>query len=420
MTAAAESVFLYALGWAVLNSLWQMALLWGVYQFISGIAKSKPSQKSTLATLLLIAGFAWFLYTLISVLAHQTSNSILIKSGIAGSTINEKLIGWLQQTLPAAAITYMILLVFPIIQFWRNYRYIKTIQQEGLSKINVEWRIFAGKMASLMGIKKKVEVWVSEFVNSPVTIGFLKPIILVPIAAVNSLTTEQMEAVLLHELSHIRRHDYLLNFIINGIRAILCFKPFVKLFVKSIEREREKSCDEMVIQLKYDPRGHATALLILQKANHYTKPLVIAASGNKNDLLHRIEMILGIRSKPVFSFNRLAILFGGLLFAIGFNAILISEKKSSGENSPITLSQYSGFHYFLPENKIPAPEKPWQKPLFATSTKTKPVAESVIENKPGQKLVKKPGNRRLVLRKPKHLDLNPYSSELIKVAYKLP
>ena len=89
---AAESVFLYALGWAVLNSLWQIALLWGVFQFITGVTKSKPSQKSTLATLLLISGFTWFLYTFISALSNQTSNSILIESGIAGSGINEKLI----------------------------------------------------------------------------------------------------------------------------------------------------------------------------------------------------------------------------------------------------------------------------------------------------------------------------------------
>ena len=106
--------------------------------------------------------------------------------------------------------------------------------------------MFVKNLAAQMGIKKPVHVWISELVCSPVTIGYLKPIILVPLAAINHLTTQQLEAVLLHELSHIKRYDYLINLIINFIQTILYFNPLVKAFVKIIEREREKSCDEMV------------------------------------------------------------------------------------------------------------------------------------------------------------------------------
>ena len=176
-----------------------------------------------------------------------------------------------------------------------------------------------------MGIRKPVSIWLSENVTSPVTIGFLKPVILIPIAAITNLTTRQLESLLLHELSHIKRHDYLINLLINCVSTILYFNPFVKLFMRSIEREREKSCDEMVIQFQCDPHGYATALLQLEKANHFTKPLTLAASGKKNDLLHRIEMILGFNKNPVFSFNKLAGLFAGLVFAIGLNSILCNR-----------------------------------------------------------------------------------------------
>src|SRR6185436_1971105 len=69
--------FLQSLGWALINSLWQMALLWVVYQFITvSFHKMRPAHKTSLATVLTFSGFAWFIYTLISSLVSQT-NSII-------------------------------------------------------------------------------------------------------------------------------------------------------------------------------------------------------------------------------------------------------------------------------------------------------------------------------------------------------
>ena len=68
MNAIGQSNFLQALGWAVLNSLWQMAILWVLYQLITGIArKTNSSNKSILAAGLLIAGFSWFVFTFFSI-----------------------------------------------------------------------------------------------------------------------------------------------------------------------------------------------------------------------------------------------------------------------------------------------------------------------------------------------------------------
>src|SRR4030095_9500964 len=159
-----------------------------------------------------------------------------------------------------------------------------------------------------MGIHKPVHIYVSDLITSPVTIGFLKPIIWMPIAALTNLTQKQVEAVLLHELSHIRRYDYLINLLISFIRTILYFNPFVRLFAKTIERERERSCDEMVIQFEYDPHGYASALLILEKNNLIRSTIAVAASGQRRDLLYRIEKILGIEKRKTPDFRRL----GGL------------------------------------------------------------------------------------------------------------
>ena len=69
--------------------------------------------------------------------------------------------------------------------------------------------MFAHKIAAQMSIGKSVQVWMSEFITSPVTVGYLKPMILLPVAAINHLSPQQIEAILLHELSHIKRFDYL-------------------------------------------------------------------------------------------------------------------------------------------------------------------------------------------------------------------
>lgn len=339
MNDVGQSNFLQALGWAVLNSLWQLALLWVLYQVIMGVFKSaRPSHKTTLASGLLMTGFAWFVYTFLSIYSNASSHDDAMATGLVSIEGNEQLNDWLYRTLPIASIVYLVLLIFPLLHFIRNYRFVQVIRNYGLSKADVEWRMFVKKVAAQMGIRKPVHIWVSELVTSPVTIGYLKPIILVPLAAINHLTTKQLEAVLLHELAHIRRMDYFVNLIIKFIQVVLYYNPFVKAFVKIIEREREKSCDEMVIQFQYDPHGYASALLVLEKNNHFPKPLAVAAAGKKHDLLHRIEWIMGVEKKPVISFNKLAGMFAGLLCVIALNALIILSKPSMAGKSPVSFA----------------------------------------------------------------------------------
>jgi bla regulator protein blaR1 len=297
-----QANFLQSLGWAVLNSLWQLALLWVIFQFITVVFKKASSAaKSSLATFLLTGGFAWFIYTFLSTYLDSPSAANAIQGSVlVNAEANPELSSWLQRSLPVASIAYLILLVFPLLHFVRNYRYVQLIRHYGLSKIDVNWRIFVQKIAAQLGIRKTVRIWVSELVSSPVTIGFLKPVILVPLAAINNLTTQQLEAVLLHELSHIRRFDYLVNLVINFIQTIFYFNPFAKAFVKIVEKEREKSCDEMVLQFQYDSRDYATALLTLEHTRPAPKPLVVGASGKKHDLLNRIEIILGVNKSLYF------------------------------------------------------------------------------------------------------------------------
>jgi hypothetical protein len=183
-----------------------------------------------------------------------------------------------------------------------------------------------------LGIKKPVQVYISQWISSPMTIGFLKPIILIPVAALNNLTTQQLEAILLHELSHIKRQDYIINLLLSLIQTVLYFNPFIKLFIKRIEIERENCCDELVLQFEYDKHGYAAALLQLEKNTHEVPALVMAAA-QKNHLLHRIEKIVGVKRKPVFNTTHFAGAFAAVLLLFVINSILIAGKEKLVHNS---------------------------------------------------------------------------------------
>ncbi len=370
-----QANFLQSLGWAVLNSLWQLALLWIIYQFITGIFRTANSSfKSSLASSLLTGGFAWFIYTFLSALTDNSNRAIILPSS-ANSESNAELNSLVQQTLPVASVFYLVLLIFPLLHFVRNYRYVQVIRKYGLTKMKVEWRMFVSRIAAQMNIQKKVQIWVSEFVSSPVTIGFLKPVILVPLAAINHLTPQQLEAVLLHELSHIKRFDYLVNLIINFIQTVLYFNPFAKAFVKIVEREREKNCDEMVLQFQYDSHEYASALLLLEKTNHAPEHFSIGTMGKKNDLLHRVECIMGMRKKPAISFSKAAGLLCSLFFVAAFNMLLI--KKESSFDLEVASFAYlpSPFRFAAQSAGDNAAENP--TPVFTAASPDKTNAEYV-------------------------------------------
>jgi bla regulator protein blaR1 len=333
MPATANSIFFEALGGSLLNSVWQMALLWIAFNFVAGFLHSVLRLKSTavktnLAFTFLLAGFVWFAATLLTLLNHPgTAGSITIFSSF-DNLLNIDSQSFLSAYIfPYLSFIYLFFLFIPIYKYIKNYRYVKFIKTHGLDKPAVDWKLFVLKNALYAGIKKPVRVFVSSLINSPFTIGFLKPVILMPAAVVCHLSIEQTEAILLHELAHIKRNDYFINLIIQFIKAILFYNPFVKMFVKTIEREREKSCDELVLQFRYEPLSYATALLRLEQLRIAGPAFGIPFSGNSADLLHRIEKITGKKTKPAFPGKKLAGIAAALLVLFLLQFFSLKKEK---------------------------------------------------------------------------------------------
>ncbi|MEP7277121.1 MAG: M56 family metallopeptidase, partial [Bacteroidota bacterium] len=172
--------------------------------------------------------------------------------------------------------------------------------------------------------------------DTPQVIGFLKPVILIPAACLANLSMEQVEAVLLHELVHIKRNDYLTNLLIASVEILFFFNPFVKQLTASIRKEREYCCDDMVIQFQYHPCQYASALLTLEKSRLIPVTYGIAAGGrSQQQLLTRVERILGIRTKQPGMHKARAGLVTLLL--LGFLATMRPETRTADKPSPGTM-----------------------------------------------------------------------------------
>src|SRR5215470_9402803 len=128
-----DSNLLQALGRAVLNSLWQMAFLWVIFQVLLSFRIYRSSAKSRLATFLLGVGFAWFMYTLVSfwIIDPSAVKRSLLSIGMlqnGKADWNEEL----RMILPFASAAYLLLLIIPTAQFIRNYRFVRVLRAKGL------------------------------------------------------------------------------------------------------------------------------------------------------------------------------------------------------------------------------------------------------------------------------------------------
>ena len=144
------------------------------------------------------------------------------------------------------------------------------------------------RLGDRIGLRRAVTMVESALVDAPAVIGWLRPVILVPAGWLLSLPAEQAEAVLLHELAHIRRHDYLVNLLQSLVEDLLFYHPAVWWVGRVMRRERENCCDDAVLALGADPRGYALTLAALAGLSA-ASPAVASTGGS---LAQRIRRLL--------------------------------------------------------------------------------------------------------------------------------
>jgi len=366
MQQVIHSAFLQSLGYAIINSLWQFALLWLIYVSVNTVGKLSSYQKYTAGLVLQIAGFTWFIVTLSYYYnpVLQGDQAIFDQSYIVNTeaanaaTGKEKFLLWFLETerfLPYLSIAYLALLVFLSLRWIFAYKKIQIVRTTGLQKIDVNWRLFVQQLSYQLGIKRNVKIYLSHLVQSPMTIGFFKPLILIPLASINHLSAEQMEAVILHELAHIKRFDYLFNLFLALIEICLFFNPFMQLIKVHIKRERENCCDDWVLQYNYNATSYARALLLIASNNTPSLSLALHAANDKHMLLNRIKRIIEKKERTFFNYkHQLMALF--VMTTVFSSLSLLSPKKEQ--------TQASDNARVVPEPMVATIDNPLFNPVF--------------------------------------------------------
>ncbi len=145
-------------------------------------------------------------------------------------------------------------------------------------------------------IPDKIKIGTSSQINTPIVFGYWEPIILLPVSICTYLSTEQIKLIVLHELAHINRNDYLKQLLLRVVKCILWFNPFAYVLQSAIQLQREMCCDEWVMKKVNAPIPYSKALFqIANQSNQPNLSLSLAAASNKNDLLLRLQYLNGIR-----------------------------------------------------------------------------------------------------------------------------
>jgi len=314
------SILINALGQAIFESVGQALLVYVALQVLMQLfpgITSKYKYDANYLGLTIIC--CWFMANLLKIYVHNTSvaNYIALTPGsnlILGEKHTLSLLqqaeSFITQYAKYIAGLYMIGLILQAIKLTGGFVHIHHIRKQKNLQTDISWTNKAQEICKNLKIVKTVSLYFSEHISIPLTIGYLKPIVIFPLSLINNLDNNQVEAILMHELSHIKRHDYLLNILQCIMETILCFNPFVWLISKTIRLEREHCCDDMVIDADYNHFTYSKALLVIAQQNNHNYALAMASAGNKKyPLLNRIKRLNTMETKDSLpKFNLLVII----------------------------------------------------------------------------------------------------------------
>lgn len=323
----------YAFILTLVNSIWQSAILLLLYFCVQNFYKNiHPLQKRNFLYSILFVQIAISILSYCSIKYQITwSNNFTIHTNWFTKIIaaNENIIVY-------CYFGFVLLKLCSIGLQWSTFyfRYKKFA-----TKPNASLRMYVSSHAAVMGITRQITLLYSTAINTPITFGFFKPVILLPFSICSQLSTKDIEAIILHELAHIKNKDYLLNWLLVCIEIIFVCNPFVHYIIKQIKLEREKNCDTTVIDFKYDSIGYAEALLVIAKNASGTKKFQIAFAKNGEQLLQRISFFCNTRN---FIFTKAKGRYS-LLLASAFLFILLipslqKEIVTAKNNEPIFAS----------------------------------------------------------------------------------
>jgi bla regulator protein blaR1 len=339
----------FALGWTVVHALWQGIIVAALLAFILYFLrhkKAKTRYQVSVAALFLMFGTSVFTFVSIVESINRggqiDENMALILRGIVSShsvdnqSFMQSVLQFFSQYLSFIVLIWLVGIAFFALRMMGGLMYVEILKTRHLTPLGIEWQSKMDLYKNRLAIPQKVQLLESALITIPMTIGWLKPLILLPIGTVNGMSTQQVEAIIAHELAHIAGRDYLLNIIQTIIEILFYYHPAVWFISANIRMERENRCDDVAVALCGNSLTYAKALLAIQEMQHQnmrTYGLAMTFSTNKKGLLlNRIKRIL---NQPQNRNNIMEKLFATALLVIAVSAFAFTDKQQN----PTTLQE---------------------------------------------------------------------------------
>ncbi len=347
------SGLLEALGWALLHSLWQGILVALILKFVLLFAVNQNAAKIryNLSIVALTSVFGLFAYTLYSNCLYfinlSKEQSFLLNNpqveilwteavhNLESNSLLESSIIFLNQNITLIVLLWLVgvcLFSFRLIGgLWQ----IHTLKTNNLSPIPENWHRKLDILKSKINIAQSIQLSESSSIDVPMVIGYFKPIILLPLGTINGLSANQVEAILAHELAHIKRQDYLVNLLQSAIEIIFFYHPAVWWISNQIREERENCCDDIAVAITGDTLVYAKALTNLSFIKIQKPLLSMTAISKKNQLLHRIQRLLQQPNTRI-NYAELLVFTSVLLFCLVTTTVVAQNQKSEAEKEQIS------------------------------------------------------------------------------------
>ncbi|WP_194777060.1 M56 family metallopeptidase [Pararhodonellum marinum] len=309
--------YLFALGWMLVHAIWQIGgiglLLWATFRMTQQKTSAYRYAMGLVALLLItltsIATLAYYLKDSPIQYSHraQTENHEVLTHGwISNQDLpswDEKFTAWDQFHANIAPwIPFLVKLwIFGALLFMvklggslADLRYLRLKYHPKASK---PWQQVLNKLSAQLKLSCHVQLLESTHVDLPLTYGLFKPVILIPLGLFFHLSPSQLEAIIAHELAHVKRNDFLINLIQSLLEVIYFFHPVFWWINKKIREERENSCDDMAIKIGIAPKDLAYGLAnTLNQAHHKAPDMAMTAVKSSHPTLDRIKRIMGMKT----------------------------------------------------------------------------------------------------------------------------
>ena len=326
MTPSISIELTHAFGWSLIHALWQGLIIAFLLALVLVLVHEKSARlkyKVSVAAMAIMF-IVWLATFLLVYKGYTTATSPLPQNVGSASLTAETVVsqGLMVKETLNGAMPYLVngwLLGFMLLslRFMGGIVYANRLKTCQTNPVPLYWENKLRQLQQRVALSRPVKMLESAIIKTPMVVGHVKPVILLPLGTLTRLPPEELEGILLHELGHILRNDYLVNLLQSFVETLLFYHPAIWWISNRIRAEREHCCDDIAIAASGDPRTFATALYHLQEVQMKIPKMAMAAPGSTGYLYHRIKRALGANppsGAPERMASAILLLFG--LFSI--------------------------------------------------------------------------------------------------------